>query len=134
MQTLSKLCMLSLPLALILILPKPTFLQPSFEGIYLMDGNPNRRIIASFITDGVYKVEEQTSPWPWSGAAILAGDKIFGLVRFRDNLTTMMLNGTMRSDGFIVIAYVFLTDRYGNLLNNIGPGQGRIDNHIWKRE
>ena len=133
MQTLRKLCVSSLPLALLLILPTSTFPQPAFGGRYFMDGNPSRVIMAHHIADGIYRVEEPTSPWPWSGTAFRDGNKLFGIVKFRNNRTTMMLNGTIRSDGSIVISYVFLTDNSGNLLSNIGPGRGRIDNHIWYR-
>jgi hypothetical protein len=104
------------------------------SGRYLMDGYSHRVIVINYIADDIYRIEEPTSPWPWSGCGFLYNRTIFGIVRFRENGSSMMLNGKLRSDGSIFIDYVFMTDTYGSLLQKIGPGRGRIDKHIWYKE
>jgi hypothetical protein len=110
------------------------FIEPVFADIggrYFMDGNPGRVIMITPLEDDLYRVEEPTSPWPWSGAAKLTRSWIDGIARFDKHLGTFMIHGEERSDGSIKVSYVFLTDKDNRLLDKIGPGGGRIDNHIW---
>ncbi len=102
-------------------------------GRYLMDGDRNRVIVITQIQDDIYRIEEPSGSWPWRGCGFLFGRMLFGIVRFRRNGTSMMLRGDWRSDGSIVISYVFMTDERGNLEDAIGPGHGRVDRHIWYR-
>ncbi|NNF99544.1 MAG: hypothetical protein HKM93_09215 [Desulfobacteraceae bacterium] len=121
-------------LLVLLLIPSGFVSASDLSGRYFMDGNPNRVIMIKYIGDDLYRVEEPGSPWPWSGAAIFEGNKIQGLVRLsKSGNATMMLNGSVRSDGSIVIDYVFMTDNTGNLMKKIGPDRGRVDNHIWYR-
>ena len=102
-------------------------------GKYLMDGNRHRVIVISHINDDIYRIEEPSGSWPWSGCGFLFGRMLFGIVTERGNGTSIMLKGNLRSDGSIVISYVFMTDKHGNLRDKIGPGHGRVDRHIWYR-
>lgn len=117
---------------IIISIPNIAFTQ-DIEGRYLMDGYSHRVIVIKHIADDIYRIEEPSGSWPWSGCGFLFGNVFFGIVKFRDNAGSMMLRGDLRSDRSIVISYVFMTDKNGNLLDAIGPGRGRVDRHIWYR-
>ena len=106
----------------------------NISGRYFMDGNPGRVIMIAHLGDEIYRVEEPTSPWPWSGAAVLRNNWFDAIARFRNNDATMMLHGKVRSDGNIEISYIFTSDENNNLNAKIGPGRGRVDNHIWYKK
>jgi len=97
-----------------------------------MDGDRRRVIVITQIEHDIYQIEEPGGSWPWSGCGFLFQGMLFGIVRFtKKDGTSMMLRGDWRSDGSIVISYVFVTDERGNLEDAIGPGHGRVDRHIW---
>jgi hypothetical protein len=94
-------------------------------GRYLMDHQRNRVIVVSRIAGANYRIEEPSSPWPWSGTATFDGTNLSGLAEFTQSLATMKVRGVRRGDGSIVIEYEFLTRGDGS------PGAGKIDRHIW---
>ena len=109
-------------------------LAEDIHGIYLMDGLADRVIHINKLEEGMYRLEEPGGSWPWDGCAILDGNMLFGIAKFIDSKTTMMLRGSLRTGGRISISYVFMTDKNGNLLAEIGPGRGRVDRHNWYKK
>jgi len=123
----------SLFLLVLLALTAMTVLGQSYSQVYYMDNNPQRVIeLGPLPWPEIHWVQENTSPWPWSGAMIVMSNRYYGIARFQNKLSTMMLYGTPSNNG-ISMSYIFLTDDYGNLLQRIGLGGGRIDNHEWFR-
>jgi len=115
--------------------PPPPSSSPTSESIdrptqlsiqkYLMDNQQNRVIVMTHLQDDEYRIEEPSSPWPWTGTATLDGGKLSGQGQFRGNLTTMKVEGIVRRDRSIEIQYIFLTDDKGK------PDPGRVDKHVW---
>ncbi len=100
---------------------------PSITGTYLMDGIPARVITVSHIAGQEYQIGEATSPWPWSGRAVLNGGFLSGECHVVPNGDWLRVEGNLRPDGAIEVNYVFLT----------GPGgapTGRVDHHVWTRQ
>ncbi len=93
-------------------------------GTYFMDNSPNRIIVLTSLGRDNYRMEEPSSPWPWEGTARLDGGRLSGEGGFRNSQARMRVEGVVRGDGSIVVAYKFLTDDRGQPTN-------RVDNHVW---
>ena len=98
--------------------------RTSSRRTYLMDNHQNRIIVVTHLQDEYYRIEEASSPWPWEGTATIVDSKLSGEATFRKTQGTMKVEGTVRSDGSIAVAYIFLTDGDGN------PSSARHD-HVW---
>ncbi len=97
----------------------------NISGTYLMDNQSNRIIVIKKLYENRYRMEESSSPWPWEGEATLDGGQLIGQATFRNSLASMKVEGTVRGDKSIVIAYKFITADDG------GNPHGRVDNHVW---
>lgn len=103
--------------------PKET--SQGISGRYTMDKQNNRIIILSKLVGNEYRIEEITSPWPWTGTAVLDGSKLSGRAHFPKSKATMKVEGKLRGDGSISVSYHFITKGDGTL------AEGRVDRHIW---
>jgi hypothetical protein len=110
--------------------PPPSSLAPSdtasdISGSYLMDQLSHRVVVITHLSGPRYRIEEPSGSWPWEGTAILDGGSIYGEARFRNDLATMRVEGHIRSDGSIVVRYVFMTGSDGK------PAGDKIHPHVW---
>jgi hypothetical protein len=90
-----------------------------------MDKQGNRIIIVSRLVGNEYRIEEITSPWPWTGTVKLDGSRLSGRAHFPKSQATMKVEASLRGDGSIDVNYHFITKGDGSLAD------GRIDHHIW---
>lgn len=98
--------------------------KADIDGTYLMDRYDHRIIVVTRLGEGVYQIEEASGSWPWQGTARLDGSRLSGDAVFRNSRATMAVDGTVRGDGAISVAYRFITDSEGR-------PSSRQDNHVW---
>ncbi len=94
--------------------------RQNISGTYLMDRQSNRMIVITNMDGNRYRIEEPTSPWPWTGTATLSNENLKGEASFIKSAKRMRIEGTVRNDQSISVSYIFLQDV-----------NGRVDNHIW---
>jgi len=98
------------------------------SGRYVMDKQITRIIIISKLVGNEYRIEEITSPWPWTGTAKLDGSKLSGRAHFPKTQATMKVEESLRGDGSIDVSYRFISKGDGSLAD------GRVDHHVWYPE
>jgi hypothetical protein len=103
----------------------PKAMTSGIAGRYTMDKQNSRIIILSRLVGNEYRIEEITSPWPWTGTAKLDGSKLSGRAHFPKSQATMKVEGSLRGDGSIDVSYHFITKGDGSL------AEGRVDHHVW---
>ncbi len=103
----------------------PTEIPEVISGRYTMDKQNSRIIVLSRLAGNEYRIEEITSPWPWTGTAKLDGSKLSGRAHFPKSQATMKVEGSLRGDGSIDVNYHFITKGDGTL------AEGRVDHHVW---
>lgn len=86
-----------------------------------MDQLSHRIIIVTPSGGATYRIEEPSSPWPWTGSAVLDGGRLSGEARFVRAPTTMRVQGVVRGDRSIEVDYVYTSE----------GDRGRVDHHVW---
>lgn len=74
----------------------PGEMTSGISGRYTMDKQNSRIIILSRLVGNEYRIEEITSPWPWTGTAKLDSSKLSARAHFPKSQATMKVEGSLR--------------------------------------
>jgi hypothetical protein len=91
---------------------------------YLVDRVQGNVVVVTKASDNTYRLEHHHQAWPWVAEVELDGRRLTGPGTFLKSKAAMRVDGELREDGTIVVAYRFTRDDHGQPTD-------RVDNHVW---